>query len=112
MQVRQKDRYGKMEREKSSLRIFLSPSFCLLRLTIVELLVQVSFAGAAEEPKPAPPQPIAIREVKRRSAVDFESEVLPIFKANCLACHNQTTTKAELVLETPQTIRKGGESGP
>jgi len=73
----------------------------------------VGATGAeSDEPKPAAPPPIAIREVKRRSTVDFEGEVLPILKANCLACHNQTTTKAELVLETPQTIRKGGESGP
>src|SRR5437899_1675687 len=85
----------------------LSPFFCLLLA-----LGRPSFARAAEEAKPAAPQPIAIRDIKRRSTVDFESEVLPIFKANCLACHNQTTTKAELILETPQTIRKGGESGP
>src|SRR5205809_7272234 len=62
---------------------------------------------AADEPKAAAPQPIAIRDVKRRSPIDFESDVLPILKANCLACHNQTSTKADLVLETPQTIRKG-----
>ena len=35
-----------------------------------------------------------------------------MLKNNCLACHNQTTTKAELILENPQTILKGGESGP
>src|SRR5204863_1384438 len=31
---------------------------------------------------------------------------------NCLACHNQTTVKGDLILETPDTILKGGESGP
>lgn len=45
-------------------------------------------------------------------AVDFETEILPFLKESCLACHNQTKAKADLVLETPQTILKGGESGP
>src|SRR5437867_3306904 len=73
-----------------------------------------SLTRAAEEDKPAEGQrlPIPIAELKRTTAVDFEKEILPILKSNCLACHNQTTTKGELVLETPQTILKGGESGP
>jgi WD40 repeat protein len=55
---------------------------------------------------------ISIAEIKHTTPVDFEKEVLPILKNNCLACHNQTKAKADLVLETPQTILKGGESGP
>ncbi|MCI0541135.1 MAG: hypothetical protein L0Z50_38525, partial [Verrucomicrobiales bacterium] len=51
-------------------------------------------------------------DLRRNSPVDFEQEVLPILKNNCLACHNQTKAKADLILETPQTILKGGESGP
>ena len=68
----------------------------------------------AEDVKPAenPPKAIAITELKPGHPVDFENEVLPILKNNCLACHNQTTTKGDLILETPQTILKGGESGP
>jgi WD40 repeat protein len=57
-------------------------------------------------------QPLPVKEVKRKNAIDFEKEILPILKANCLACHNQTSSKGDLVLETPQTMRKGGESGP
>src|SRR5207247_11014976 len=55
--------------------------------------------------------PIAIAKIDRKTPVDFEKEILPILKNNCLACHNKTTTKAELILETPQDILKGGESG-
>ena len=44
--------------------------------------------------------------------VDFEREILPLFNANCLACHNETKAKAGLVLETPQSILAGGDSGP
>jgi WD40 repeat protein len=53
-----------------------------------------------------------ISDIQRGDSVDFQKEILPILKNNCLACHNQTKAKAELNLETPQTILKGGESGP
>lgn len=45
-------------------------------------------------------------------AQDFERDILPIFRANCLACHNATERQGDLVLETPQTILAGGDSGP
>jgi len=54
---------------------------------------------------------IAIAKIDRKTPVDFEKEILPILKNNCLACHNKTTTKADLILETPEDILKGGESG-
>src|SRR6185503_3923934 len=67
----------------------------------------------AEDNPPAEVQrkPIPIAKINRKTPVDFEKEILPILKNNCLACHNKTTTKAELILETPQDIIKGGESG-
>src|SRR5437762_11039379 len=67
----------------------------------------------AEDDPPAEVQrkPIAIAKIERKTPVDFEKEILPILKNNCLACHNKTTTKADLILETPQDILKGGESG-
>ncbi len=43
--------------------------------------------------------------------VDFYRDVYPILKSNCIACHNKTTTKAELNMETPESMRKGGSSG-
>jgi WD40 repeat protein len=77
-------------------------------------LVASSILARSAEDKPSGSKPAAltIAEMKRTAPVDFEKEILPIFKSNCLACHNQTKAKAELVLETPQTILKGGESGP
>ena len=45
-------------------------------------------------------------------AVDFQGEILPVLKNNCLACHNQSKAKGGLNLETPLTILKGGDSGP
>ena len=64
---------------------------------------------AADAPNP---KSIPIAKVKHAGPVDFEREVLPILKNNCLACHNQTKPKGGLVLETPPTILKGGDGGP
>lgn len=43
--------------------------------------------------------------------IDFYRDVYPILKSNCIACHNKTTTKAALNMETPDSMRKGGDSG-
>lgn len=44
--------------------------------------------------------------------VDFYRDVYPFLKSNCISCHNKTTTKADLNMETPALMIKGGESGP
>ena len=44
--------------------------------------------------------------------LDFYRDVYPFLKVNCISCHNKTTTKADLNMETPELMRKGGESGP
>ena len=46
------------------------------------------------------------------ATVNYEKELLPLLKDNCLACHNKTTTKAGLNMETPELMLKGGDSGP
>jgi len=43
---------------------------------------------------------------------DFYRDVFPFLKANCISCHNKTTTKAGLNMETPDLMKKGGDSGP
>lgn len=55
---------------------------------------------------------ISIAEVTHEGDVDFEREILPILRRKCLACHNNTDAESDLVLETPQTILKGGAEGP
>ena len=59
-----------------------------------------------------PPKPLAIADVTHTGPVDFEKEILPILRSNCLACHNVSVAESELVLETPRMILKGGVSGP
>lgn len=44
--------------------------------------------------------------------LDYFRDVYPFLKANCISCHNKTTTKADLNMETPELMIKGGESGP
>ncbi|HEX4000596.1 MAG TPA: c-type cytochrome domain-containing protein [Pirellulales bacterium] len=56
--------------------------------------------------------PIAIADIKHSGPVDFQGEVLPMLRRNCIACHNGTKAENHLVLETPQSILKGGDSGP
>ncbi len=77
----------------------------------VVLLANLGFplrAAAADAPRPV----IPILRPTRIEPVDFYREIVPLLQANCLPCHNQTTTKADLRLETPDDMLKGGESGP
>lgn len=84
---------------------------CLAILIVVGLLVADSVAQDKPEAE-GPSAAIPVGDLKRKTPVSFEQEVLPIFKRNCLACHNETKAKASLVLETPADILKGSEDGP
>lgn len=44
--------------------------------------------------------------------LDFYRDVYPFLKTNCISCHNKTTTKADLNMETPELMILGGEAGP
>jgi WD40 repeat protein len=74
----------------------------LRTIVLVGLLTGISSASAA----------LSVAKLARKTTVDFEKEILPILRANCLACHNTTKAKADLNLETPQLILKGGDTGP
>jgi WD40 repeat protein len=56
--------------------------------------------------------PLSVSEMHRDDRVNFAREIYPLLKKNCLACHNSTKAKADLNLESPALMRKGGESGP
>lgn len=76
------------------------------------LLVAGSAASLASTARGAEdPTAIAIAQVQHDGPVDFEREILPVLKKNCIACHNHASKKGNLVLETPQTIAAGGASG-
>ena len=98
-------RLGKLRRITRYLG--LSSACILVGFVICALDLRAEDNAAADIQR----KPIAIAKIDRKTPVDFEKEILPILKNNCLACHNKTTTKADLILETPQDILKGGESG-
>ena len=52
-----------------------------------------------------------VSPVATGAEIDFYRDVYPILKSNCIGCHNKTTTKAALNMETPEAMRKGGDSG-
>ncbi|HLX64336.1 MAG TPA: c-type cytochrome domain-containing protein [Planctomycetota bacterium] len=76
-------------------------------LTCAALAILAATLSAAEKGYPITP----IAELKGHGPVDFAKEVLPILRKNCLACHGHVKPKADLILENPPSIRKGGESG-
>ena len=79
---------------------------------IATCFARLAAIAAAAEPAAAPLKPIPIAELRRTVPVNFETEILPIFRQNCLACHKSLDPESGLVLETPDAIRKGGEHGP
>ncbi|REJ93319.1 MAG: hypothetical protein DWQ35_10520 [Planctomycetota bacterium] len=74
------------------------------------LLTPAADVAVAEEPPAG--EGLRIAQLERSDPVDFGREVLPILQRNCLACHNENDASADLVLETPAAIRRGGDSGP
>ena len=84
----------------------------LILWAIVTTLSFLSSELLAADPSPPKATALAVATLTRTTTVDFEKEVLPLLRANCLACHNRTKAKADLILETPADLKKGGESGP
>lgn len=78
----------------------------MIRLMLILLIGSRAFAADSQV------TPIAISDIKRSKSVDFGTEIIPVFQRNCLPCHNAKDAKGDLVLETPATILKGGETGP
>lgn len=89
---------------------FQSPR--VLSLLIAGLLAAPFLSPAAEAPKEDSKKgPLPVAKLRRSSKVDFEKEILPILRRNCLSCHNSQKGEDGVNLETPQTIAKGGDTG-
>ena len=76
------------------------------------LLLTSIIALAAMQNIPTFAAPLEIAPLERSTPVDFEREVAPFLRDNCLSCHCKTTTKAGLNMETPELMLKGGDTGP
>ena len=60
-----------------------------LSLLFTALLVAPLSAVAVEPVKEDTKKgPLPVTKLKRSSKVDFEKELLPILRRNCLSCHN------------------------
>lgn len=55
---------------------------------------------------------LQVSKLDRKTEINFNKEIYPFFKRNCLACHNNKKAKAKLVLESASDIRKGSADGP
>ncbi|MEX0819092.1 MAG: c-type cytochrome domain-containing protein, partial [Pirellulaceae bacterium] len=56
-------------------------------------------------------EPITVASISRTDPVDFQRDIVPIFQKKCLACHSASEQQGDLVLESPQTMLKGGDTG-
>ncbi len=90
--------------------------FHTLSLLLLSALLTCSFtlpsSVADADTEDEEGSPITVGKLTRSEPVSFASEVLPILRRNCLACHNASDAAAELNLETPQAMKLGGDSGP
>lgn len=83
-----------------------------LSLLTAGILAAPFLASAAEAPKEDTKKgPLPVAKLRRSSKVDFEKEILPVLRRNCLSCHNSQKGEDGVNLETPQTIAKGGDTG-
>lgn len=71
----------------------------------------ISTSALAAEPASAS-KALEVRRLVGTNTVDFDRDVVPALRANCLPCHNKSTTKGDLLLESPADMIKGGETGP
>lgn len=68
----------------------------------------VLFAGASL----VAAEPLPVDVPTRETPIDFEGEVLPTLRSNCVACHNDKKNEAGLSLESREAMLKGGDTGP
>ena len=73
----------------------------LLCLSIVHSAYADDVAPASAESTVAEPQ----------APVSFHKEILPIFRANCLGCHQGAKRRGDFVMTQFEGLLKGGESG-
>jgi WD40 repeat protein len=82
----------------------IAPALFVLNLILSCSLCRLATAAAGP--------PITIETLQRTDVVSFEQEILPLLRKNCLACHSAAERQGGLILETPASILKGGDSGP
>lgn len=59
-----------------------------------------------------PPKKQAVKITDLNEALVFNDIIYPIFDSRCLSCHNESKSKGDLMMHTPEAILAGGEDGP
>lgn len=54
----------------------------------------------------------AVEVIDDGRQVEFNEDIRPLLRKSCLACHNESETEGELVLESVESVLEGGDSGP
>lgn len=76
------------------------------------IAIVLTLFGSQLMPWAAAQTPIPIAKVQRGAPVSFQNEILPILRKSCLACHGASEANGDLILESPQAMLKGGDTGP
>ncbi len=66
---------------------------------------------AVGAPPAALADPLPVAKLDRKEPVDFQRDLLPVFRKKCLACHNASDAEGDLVLESAARVKQGGGSG-
>ena len=53
----------------------------------------------------------SLLHAQNQQAIQFERDILPIFKAECYKCHDEKKAKAGLRIDQRSSVLHGGESG-
>lgn len=76
-----------------------------MKLIAIPMAALISLSSVAQD------LPLDVADLPRTEPVDFATEIMPLLKRNCLACHHEKEAEGGLVLESAASLRKGGDSG-
>ncbi len=105
--ARRRWRRGSSVPEMSPHRLVATPQFLfVVAIGVIASTSQSHTLTLQSEGKQSPQIPAPIKKVV------FETDVVPIFKANCVQCHGPTVRTKAMDLSTLEGVMKGSESGP
>jgi WD40 repeat protein len=98
---------------KGAIRSEIGSALRARSIPAVWLVVAVVATVRSEDPAPAelPSVGLAVADLDRGAPVSFGREILPVLRANCLACHSASKARGGLSLETRESMLEGGDSG-
>lgn len=80
----------------------------MTKLRTLALVVACGVAMSVS-PRQAESEGLEVATVEREGTVDFDTEILPFLKKNCMACHSASKPRGDVNLENPLSIRAGAD---